>query len=122
MATISPIYTRTGLNKLRNVSWTLANGDVGAAVRMPQYADKSVDIYGTFGAGGSVTMRGSNKPTADATVSGDWFPLTDPQANAITKTSKAGEQILENPLWISPQCTAGDGTTAIIVAVQGVKK
>jgi len=121
MAVITPTYTRTGLSRMRNVSWTLALNDTGAPVKMPQYRDKTVDIYGTFGASGSVTLRGSNKPDAAAATAGDWFTLTDAQANAITKTAKAGEAILENPLWISPICTAGDGTTAITVAINGVK-
>jgi hypothetical protein len=124
MAVVQPVYTRTGKAKTRKVSWTLANGDVGARVDMSQYSDKTVDIGGTFGAAGSVTLRGSNQilpdPT-DVSATGAWAAVTDPQANAITKTAKALEAILENPTWMSPQCTAGDGTTAITVTIQGRK-
>lgn len=95
--------------------WTLANTDTGVAVRTASFADKCVQFDGTFGAGGSVTLRGSNLENPNDATASHWFPLTDPQANAITKTSASGEQVLENPLWISPIVTAGDGTTSINV-------
>lgn len=124
MATVAPVYTRIGKPGMRMVSWTLANGDVGDPVDMSEYTDRTVDIGGTFGVGGSVTLRGNNaatkpNPASSATV---WAPVTDPQANAITKTSKALEAILEAPRWTSPECTAGDGTTAIVVTMIGRKR
>jgi hypothetical protein len=100
------------------VTWVLANTDTGQPWEIANYSDKTFQIFGTFGSGGSVTMQGSNDPRvitdADNAV---WFTLVDPQANAITKTSAGGETILENPLYIRPQCTAGDGTTALTVIV-----
>lgn len=121
MATVQPVYVRTGKPDTRLVRWTLANGDVGAPVELSNYPDKSVDIGGTFGAGGSVTARGSNNLTTpdptDVAATGVWAPLTDPQANAITKTSKAIEQVLENTRWYSPYCSTGDGTTSITVTI-----
>ena len=119
MATVPPVFTRVGRPDVRQVTWTLANGDVGTPVDLSNYPDKSVDIGGNFGAGGSVTLRGNNatsspNPASSATV---WAALTDPQANAITKTSKAIEEVLENTRWYSPEVTAGDGTTAITVSI-----
>ncbi len=91
------------------IGWTgLLNGDTGAVVEMVDYADKTVTITGTFGAGGTLTLQGSNNGT-------DWFSLTDPQANAIAKTSASMEIIIEGPRYIRPNVTAGDGTTSLTV-------
>jgi hypothetical protein len=93
------------------IGWTgLLNGDTGAAVEMVDYADKTVTITGTFGTGGSVTLQGSNDGT-------NWFALTDPQANAITKTAAGMEAVLEAPRYIQPSVTAGDGTTSLAVQI-----
>lgn len=115
MASITPTSFDPGLAGVFSYTWTLANGDTGVAVKTANFPDKCVQVDGTFGVGGSVTLRGSNKESPSDATAGDWFTLTDPQANALTKTAAAGEQILENPLWISPIVTAGDGTTSLNV-------
>lgn len=91
------------------IGWTgLLNGDTGAAVELVDYADKTVTITGTFGTGGTLVLQGSNDGT-------NWFSLTDPQANAISKTAAAMEIVLEAPRYIRPNVTAGDGTTSLTV-------
>jgi hypothetical protein len=82
--------------------------DSGIAIECLDYADRTVQITGTFGAGGSITMQGSNDGT-------NWFALTDLQGNAITKTASAMELITEAPLYLRPLVTAGDGTTSLTV-------
>jgi hypothetical protein len=72
------------------------------------FIERCVTVHGTFGAGGSITIQGSNDGT-------NWFALTDPQGNALTKTAAAIEQVLESPLYIRPLVTAGDGTTSLTV-------
>jgi hypothetical protein len=106
------------------ITWTpLANGDTGQPLENAgRYSDKTVQIFGTFGAGGSVTLEGSNDPRVmTAPGSAVWFALVDPASSAITKTSAAGEAVLENPRFIRPNVTAGDGTTAltVIIAAKG---
>lgn len=114
MASVTPTSFDPGLAGVFSYTWTLANGDTGKGVKTANFGDKCVQVDGTYGVGGSVTLRGSNKEAPDDATAGDWFSLTDPQANAITKTTGTnGEQILENPLWISPIVTAGDGTTSL---------
>lgn len=91
------------------IGWTgLLNGDTGAAVELVDFADKTVTITGTFGTGGTLVLQGSNDGT-------NWFSLTDPQANAISKTAAAMEIVLEAPRYIRPNVTAGDGTTSLAV-------
>lgn len=118
---------------VESVTWVLANTDAGQPIAFSNYSDKTVQVFGTFGSGGSVTLQGSNDPrvlvdyaagTPKGSETAKWFTLKDPQANAITKTSDgadSGEAILENPLFIRPNCTAGDGTTAITVILVGRK-
>lgn len=83
-------------------------GGLEGALSVPRLSDKTVQISGTFGIGGSLTLQGSNDGT-------NWFPLTDPQGNAITKTAAALETVTENPVFIRPFITAGDGSTDLNV-------
>jgi hypothetical protein len=82
----------------------LLNTDDGSPAQLAGHADKTVTIHGTFGAGGSLTIEGSND-------NANWFACTDPQGNAITKTAASMEAISENPRYLRPRVTAGDGTT-----------
>lgn len=92
----------------RLATWTaLANGDTGQPFSAPDYGgDATVTFEGTFGTGGSITLQGSNDGT-------NYYALTDPQGNAITKTAAGMETIEEAPLYMRPSVTAGDGTTAL---------
>jgi hypothetical protein len=90
-------------------SWlAVANGDQGAPVELPNLVDLTVVIDGTFGAAGSCTFEGS----LDGST---YYALTDPQGNAITKTTAAMEAVTETPRYVRPSVTAGDGSTAINV-------
>ena len=94
--------------------WTLGDGDQGAKVKAGEFADKTIHFHGPFGTGGSVGIRGSNKIDPDEETAADWFYLTDPAGEAITdKTSASGFVIMENTLWISPDCTDGNISTAV---------
>jgi hypothetical protein len=93
------------------ITWTgLANGDTGSPYEGADFADRTMQVSGTFGAGGSVNLEGGND---NAT----WAILTDPQGTAITKTAAGLEVIEENPRYIRPNVTAGDGTTSLTVTV-----
>lgn len=93
------------------VSWSLANGDVGQAYGdAVGQADRSVQINGTFGVGGSVNVEGSNDNV-------NWFILHDLQGNNLTYTAAGLKQVQEIALWVRPNCTAGDGTTNLTVTL-----
>lgn len=109
--TVTVTYSPNGLRETALAVWAaLANGESGAAVELPQYADRSVQIQGTFGAAGSVTIEGSNDGT-------NYHPLTDPQGNDLTKTAADLEHIAEMTRYIRPRCTAGDGTTSLAITI-----
>jgi hypothetical protein len=123
MAVITPTF-QTPAAGCRIVTWqTMTAADIGAPVRLPYFSDKSVQlgaIGGNVHGGATVVFQGSNDVAADPSnanyASSVWFTLTDPQGNAISRTTTAKiEQVEENPLWVRPVSSGGDGTTDIDV-------
>lgn len=113
MATKSYVPGVTPSNPMRSwiVIWTLANGDNGQSYGdSPGLADRSVQVNGTFGVGGSVQLEGSNDNT-------NWFVLHDLQGNNLTFTTAGLKQVQEICLYVRPNCTAGDGTTNLTVTI-----
>ena len=100
------------------LSWTLANTDIGlddarigtGNASYTEYPDRSVQVSGTFGAGGTVVIEGSNNGT-------NWITLTDQLGTALSFTGADIAPIMEVTRYIRPRVTAGDGTTAIVVTM-----
>jgi len=115
MATIAATIdaVKTFGDRAHVVTWTpltFSGLDAGSPIEMPGSADRSVQISGTFGAGGSISLEGSNDGT-------NYVVLTDPQGNALTKTAEAIEAISELTRFVRPRVTAGDGTTSLTVSL-----
>lgn len=115
MATITGAFTRIATHGDRGhvIQWTpmtFSGTDVGTAVEMPGSADRSVQVTGTFGTGGSVRIEGSNDGT-------NYAVLTDPQGNALDITAAKIETVMELTRYIRPRVTAGDGTTSLTVTM-----
>jgi len=85
-----------------------SSSDDGNAFTSPGWADRSVQVTGTLGVGGSVRIEGSNDGT-------NYAPLTDPQGNALDITTLKIETVTELCAYIRPRITAGDGTTNLNV-------
>lgn len=111
--------------RVRIVRWpAMANGDTGKPYAVSSwYPDKCAEVDGTPGTGGKVVIQGTSlfadpalRSQPDTTK---FKPLTDPQGNAldIISTDPQIEQVLENPYWIRPAITAGDGTTSLTVVL-----
>ena len=94
--------------------WTLGNGDDGTPVEAPHYPDKTVQVYGTFGAGGTLLIEGT---TATAAAGATWATLNDPNGNALSITAAKIEAVLENVWLIRPRVSAGDGTTSLTARI-----
>ena len=103
--------------------WTLAAGDVGAPVKMGAFSDRTVHFAGTF-SGASIELRGSNYTNPDPENASDWFALTDPKMTTPLSgiTSNSGFVLYENPLFVSPKITGGDGSTSLNISILGRKK
>lgn len=97
--------------KLAIYKWTgLDSDDSGDPVQVPHGADITVQVYGTFGAGGSLSIQG-----AAEIVSPTYAILNDSrgEGNAMTFTAADIRQLQEAPVLLRPIVTAGDGTTSL---------
>lgn len=94
------------------IGWTpltTANAD-GQRWDTQDFPDCSVQISGTFGAGGTLVIEGSNETTPTT-----WNTLNDPSGSPLSFTAAGLKQILELTRWVRPRVTAGDGTTSLTV-------
>lgn len=110
MATIFPIESRPQNGGYIIFTWTLTENDEAAPVELGQFPDRSVQIGGSFGSGGQVTVEGSNN------VAGlGYSPFTDPQGNALSGINAARfEQLSEIAAFFRPRVIAGTGVAVII--------
>lgn len=102
------IGDREGSSK--KITWaTMANGDTGSPISFPEYYDRSVQVKGTFGAGGNCRIDGSNDGGAT------YAALNDRNNNALNIAAAGLKAVNENAEMMRPNITAGDGTTALTV-------
>lgn len=109
MAVIVPVITSIGKDdtsfKAVIAALTTTNTS-GTPIEVTDFDELTVQFLGTFGAGGTITLQGSNDKT-------NWSPLSDLLGNAITKTAAAMEVAVERCQWVRPFVSAGDGTTSL---------
>ena len=113
MATVTPTNDGNiaGDGSVAMFTWpTMANGDDGSAVELIPWADRCVQVTGTFGAGGTVVIEGSNDNS-------NWATLDHAQGAAASGTAAGSRQIVETPRYVRPRVTAGDGTTSLTVSM-----
>lgn len=107
MAARAPTVDLTPGNYDTTVTWTgLLNGDTGAPVSMPGRHLVSLQVLGTLGAGGQVTLQANNEaaPTVWASVGAVLSTLGITFFQAWTSARN-----------FQPAITAGDGTTNLTV-------
>ena len=110
---LSPDRTRVDLDGVRVRRWSnMANGDVGEPIILTRFNDRTVQVGGTFGVGGSVTFTGSNDGV-------QWDTIRDVFNVAISATSNKLITLTEVPVYIRPEVT-GDGDTSITCTVAAV--
>jgi len=116
MATVNPTPVR-----LRNgsaapaivVTWAnIGDSDTCTAYDTGGFSGRSVQVSGTFGSA-TIVLQGSNDGS-------NYVTLTDPQGNAISKTSAAFEQIEEMTRYLKPGTSGGtnSNTTVTVFLVQ----
>lgn len=112
-----PVTVDQTIAKDRSVikfSWetlTTTNRD-GEPIKFTEYADRSVQAIGTFGAGSpSISWQGSNDGGTT------WAALTDESGNTIALTAAGIEGISAITELARPYLTGGDGTTDIDIHV-----
>lgn len=122
MATIQPILIQPprtlDQRGVFTVEWApLTTTDLdGAAVQNARFSDRSVHVSGTFGAGGTVTVQGTNQTDA-AGLPINWLPLSDPAGVALAITSASIKTVLQITRFIRPLVSGGDGTTSLKITL-----
>src|SRR3569833_523900 len=93
------------------VTWAgLANGDTGQPILLLQFADRSFQVEGTFGASGACACEGSNDGS-------NFHALHDHFGASASLSSGGIAGISEVTAYVQPHVTAGDGTTALTVTM-----
>jgi hypothetical protein len=89
----------------------ILNAENGNPIQAAKWPTKAVHVSGTLGAGGSMSIQGSNDLA-------NWVILRDSLGVALTFTALPGlRDVLENPQFIRAVVTAGDGTTNFKVRI-----
>lgn len=92
---------------------TTTNAD-GQGASYAGSGQRSVQVNGTFGVGGTCLVEG----TLDGT---NWYQLSDPAGTAISFTAAGIKAIRDDVVAVRPRVTAGDGTTSL-TAVLSVRR
>lgn len=92
------------------ITWTpLGAADTGVAYQNSTYADKSVQVSGTFTTA-TLLIEGS--------IDGSTYAvLTDYSNTSLSFTSAGIKGITENVKYIRPRSSGGDGSTALTVNI-----
>jgi len=114
MATVNNEYRVIDNNddSIISVTWesiTTSNAD-GNWVQIPDYPDKTVQIVGNFGTGGTLDIEGSNDGVNAST-------LTDTRGNTVSRTAAYLGMIAENPRYIRPKLSSGTGAVDLDIIV-----
>ncbi len=99
------------------VVWTgMADTDIGiypptgpTSTDLIPWLDRTFQVEGTFGVGGTLVIEGSNDGT-------NWEVLTNPQGSALSFTAAGLQQVIEVVMQMRPRVTGGDGTTSLNVS------
>lgn len=126
MATIDPtvvlLDAAAGVILVTWANLTQTNSDVGKAFTLAPkwvaFSDKSVQLDGVLGSGGTCIIEGSNQYQAAVPT---YATLHDPQGNALSLTALGIKQVLEVTGLVRPRISAGDGTTSLTVSMIVVK-
>jgi hypothetical protein len=87
--------------------WTgLTEADTATPVIAPRHSEKSVQVNGTFGAGGTIIFEGTLETAAAPAA---YQQLHDPSQNNLSYTSAGLDTVLENVYQIRPRVSAGTG-------------
>ena len=109
MATVTATFAEhPGTTYMHTWSNLTTTNQDGSPISIPGAADRTIQMIGTLGTGGVITMQGSNDGT-------NWATLTDFQDADMALGALGIFIIAEAPLWIRPLNTAGDGSTDLSI-------
>lgn len=117
MSTINPTYGDIAVAAgsvgpiAKTVAWgPMANGDVGQPIpaSLAPYAERTFQVAGTFGVGGTVAIEGTNDGV-------NYAALKDVNGSSVSITSAGIVEVSAPVIGIRPHVTGGDGSTALTV-------
>ena len=110
MAVVNATITQLGADAVA-IAWSgMALNDTGQPIELAAHYDRSVEVQGTFGAGGAVDFEGSNGGVNYAVLHDIWN-------NAVSFSAAGLAAPAEAVRYVRPHVTGGDGTTAVDVIV-----
>jgi hypothetical protein len=120
MGTITPVPSQIKIGAMKKghkIVWeTLTTTNpTGIGIRNPIEGDKTVQVTGNFAGSASLGIQGSNDSTDGA--DGVWFSLEGPGDSALAFTAAGGDVIKENPAWIRPNMSSGNGSSDLDVTI-----
>lgn len=103
---------------LKTVWSPLLNGDTGTFEQLSRYPVHSVTFAGTFGAGGTIVLEGSDDGVNFFTLTAEGGQAA-PTVDRIISATAADRFDFANvvPLHIRPRVTGGDGSTSLTVTL-----
>jgi hypothetical protein len=93
----------------------LINGVMGRAYGASAFRDICVQVEGTFGAAGSVSLLASDDGL-------NWEIAVDNAGNALTFTSRGRRVLGAGARYLKPSVTGGDATTNLLVTCTGYRR
>lgn len=106
-------WVARGVHEKTWTPMTFSGTDVGTPLDAVALPTKTCHVSGTPGSGGAVTIEGSNDNT-------NWSTLKDMTGTALV-IGVGVFSILDNPRYIRPRVTGGDGTTSLSVVIESVR-
>jgi len=108
---VIPVSIVTDAHGYTKATWpNMQNGDTGQPIKAARYPDKTIQATGNFSGSANVAVQGSN----DGSTYG---ALKNIQGNSIGLTNVQPEFVVENPEYLYPEVTVGDGSTLLDVSV-----
>lgn len=112
MASVTPSHTRLLEGEAMLYTWTLTQADnEGLAIDAFEYGDRTVQI----GAAGSTGFDGATVLLQGSNDGQNWFTLTDPQGNGISKGAAALETVMEVPRHTRVSSSGGGAAQSVPV-------
>jgi len=111
MATIQALWTAPvgGVSRATFTPMTNSGSDVSADVLFAPEFSIDVQVFGTFGVGGTVLIEGS----LDGGTT--WATLNDADGTALSFTNARVERVQQNGVRVRARVSGGDGTTSLTV-------
>ncbi len=110
MAIVNPVPEEVIAGQAMLYTWTLTAADAsGVSITAHEFGDRTVQFSGNFD-GASASLEGSNDGST-------WAVLTDPQGNALTKSSGGLETVMETPRYTRATASGGNGAQSITISI-----